>query len=447
MPAHASQALVIIHQDSADEANGLKIKSQFPNKIHLFNIFLILLCIAGIYFQVYRHEFLIGWDDQWFVTNHYTEDGLTRHNLLSILKDFYYGQYAPFNQLYYTILYRFFGYRTGYFHLASVLLHLINSSLVYIMVLCFMRDFEGMTRTQNIQVACLTALLFAVHPINVEPVAWVAASKVLLYAFFYIIAVLSYRIYILRSVQSRFWLVLLFFILSFGAKEQAVVFPLTMLLMDYLYGRGWRNRMMWLEKLPVFLISLLMGFVTMESQGADGAGNFYNVLERVPLFFYTVGEYFTKCVIPINVSYLYPFPFESGGEIPGWLWTSTLCIPFALYCLKDFFRYKWVLFGITWFFIHILLVGNLISLARFSVLADRYAYVSSIGIFIILAGMIVSLIKQSNHKNWLYSVSILFLVCLFLYSHSYASVWRNASTLKERLRSTIQSRPDYISNK
>jgi hypothetical protein len=412
-------------------------------KTHVVHVVIILLCAVIIYWPVYNFKFLIGWDDQWFVTNHYTENGFTWHNLSSILADYYYGQYAPLNQLYYTSLYKLFHYNAGYYHIAGLVIHLINSVLVYDFIKSITADLSDFSAAKAGQTAFIAALLFAVLPVNVEPVAWVGASKVTLYTLFYLLAIGCYRKYIIRRRQSFFYLALLFFILSFGAKEQAVLLPLCLLLMDHVYSRNIRDKMVWLEKIPFFMLSVLFGMVSIQAQNIDGGASFYSVYQRIPLFFYTISEYFTKCIIPVNLSYLYPFPFQRTQSVPWWMWAHTFFIPIILFCFYKQIARRWFLFGFLFFVIHILLVSNAFSLARFSVIADRYAYLASIGFCFIAGYAFVNYSSKVKYKRFLVAAGLVYIVALMTYAHSHLMVWRSAYSLKEKLKTTIEKRPDF----
>ena len=131
-----------------------------------------------------------GMDDQWMVFSHYTERGWTVDNLWHIFTDFYGGQYAPLAFLSYLVLYAGFGYDPFYFHMFSLLLHIGCVCLVWKLISSLLRVHGGVSEKQILYVNFITTLLFAVHPINVEAVAWISALKVLLYAFFYLLGLL-----------------------------------------------------------------------------------------------------------------------------------------------------------------------------------------------------------------------------------------------------------------
>ncbi|WP_157766396.1 hypothetical protein [Pedobacter ginsengisoli] len=294
------------------------------------------------------------------------------------------------------------------------------------------------------EVAFVTTLLFAVSPFNLEPVAWVAASKVLLYSLFYLLAIRSYCLYIDTSKSTHFYLVILWFTLSFGAKEQAVSLPICLLLFDYIYKRNFRDHMIWYEKIPLLVLTTLFGIITLQSQGEMILENthFYPIYQRVILAFYTLSEYFTKTITPINVSYLYPFPFQVGEPVPIWIYLFPFLIVLTIICLYKIILKKWLAFGLLFFLIHIALVLNLLSLARFSVVADRYAYLSTIGLYFILAYSFI-LLYQSKYRKIIITSSFVYLFGFMVYSYNHVSKWQNVGIVKARIKKVMESRKDY----
>ena len=320
----------------------------------------------------------------------------------------------------------------------------MNTLLVYSFLKKIGAQLFGFPSLKNAQIAFLAALLFSVSPVNLEAVAWVSASKVLLYALFYLLALLSYCKYIETGKQLFYYLTLILFVLSFGAKEQAVILPLGLLLMDYIYGRDFKLKVTGYEKAPFFVLAIWFGIITIESQGFNliDNDNFYPVYQKVILSFYTASEYFTKIMIPVNLSYLYPFPFQVGESTPWWLWIYPLAIPLIIFCFYELMK-KWMIVGLVFFVIHIILVINLFSIARFSIIADRYAYVSSIGLYLLIAYVSFGFLGQLKRKSYLTGMVLLYVFSFMLYTHLHSKVWSNANTLKEKMRRTIRSRTDY----
>ena len=225
-------------------------------------------------------------------------------------------------------------YNPFMFHSAGLLIHIINVLLVYFLIkklLYRTRRFEDVSMQR---IAFLTALLVGIHPFLVEAVAWIAASKILLYACFYLIALHCYLNYTASFKIKYYLLTLLFFIIPFGGKEQAVTLPVCLLLVDYALSRDLLNKKVWIEKIPFFSLSIFFGVITMLSQADTGDGvlsdsKVYPFHQNIVFASYSLFEYFTKCLIPIKLSYIYPFPNVIGEP----LLARFLIYPFVLIVL------------------------------------------------------------------------------------------------------------------
>jgi len=187
---------------------------------------ILLVCICGlvslcglVFYPVLDHEFLTAWDDAWQVMNVATELW-THENIRLIFMDYYYAQYSPVNQLLYTILYQFVGYNPFWYHLMCLVLHTCNALLFFFILRRLLLINLGKENIWKVSVISLiVAALFAVHPLQVESVAWISASKILVYSFFYLLAVQCYIGYVQKKRIYLHVIMLLFFALSFGGKE------------------------------------------------------------------------------------------------------------------------------------------------------------------------------------------------------------------------------------
>ncbi len=403
---------------------------------------------ALLYTRSLSNEFLFHWDDQWVAINIYTEQGFSAHNLWLVLTDFYHGQYAPLNELLYIIVFSLFGYNPVAFHAASILLHVCNVVLVYLFISALLQGMvRGGTADYSISkqrcIAFVTALLFAVSPVCVEAVSWVSASKVLVYSFYYLIALCLYLKYVETGSRTVYLLVLLFFILSFGGKEQAVVFFLCCLLTDYATGRKDAMTDILLEKIPMILLALFFGCITIMSQGAGGpdSGAQYGMCERCLLACYSLFEYIVKAFLPFNLSYIYPFPFLPGEHVPLHMFLYPLAVAALAYTVYSYRKNRLVVFASLYFLVHLLVALHIISISRFAVTADRYAYLSLVASCLIVSILFVKL-AQGRTRVIAGIALCLYISYLGAYTFNYQKQWKNSTTLKHHIREILKTRQD-----
>lgn len=160
------------------------------NKAAFLPLLLVTACIL-VYYPILDNDFMYKWDDQWQVLNDYTYIW-SWETFVAIFTDFFHGQYSPINQLMYTLLYQLFGVTPIPFHLASLLLHIVNVLLIFGLIRSIIAFRMPEQKPLAEQVAFCTTLLFAIHPLQVEAVAWISASKILACSLFYLLAMRSY---------------------------------------------------------------------------------------------------------------------------------------------------------------------------------------------------------------------------------------------------------------
>ena len=296
-------------------------------------LFFILVMTCIVYHPLSENDFLYYWDDKWCVINPYTSGELTWENLYRIFTETHGGQYSPLNEIGYVLIYSLFGYSPVIFHLAGLGVHLLNVVLLYFFLSGLLTQSSRLTTMYNTQIVFLATLLWAVHAVNVEPVAWISASKVLVYTSFYLMGLLCYLKYIRTEKLSYYVATLALALCSCLGKEQAVVFPLCLLLVDFVTDRGLFRLKIWEEKLPFLLLSLYMGTIPILAQGFRREELDYPLIDRVVFATYSLIEYLTKCLIPIKLSYLYPFPMLPGYAMPFRFWFYPVVVIFVVYCI------------------------------------------------------------------------------------------------------------------
>lgn len=366
-----------------------------------------LLLIALVTFAVYipaLNNGLTNWDDDEYVTNNPYIRSLSMESIQMMFNTSVsvVSNYHPVTLLSLAFDYQLAASKTGEinpfpFHLTSVLLHVFNTIFVFLFVRMFTKG--------RIEIAAIVALLFGIHPMHVESVAWVAERKDVLYTFFMIPAFMTYLKYIedgLSSGQKANWYALTFglFTLSVLSKPAAVVFPVLLLLIDYFKNRPLRVKML-VEKIPFFILALIMGLMTVSVQsGEDAVGDFayYTLAQRFMLASYGFITYLAKLVVPVHLCSFYPYPkMENGMPI------IFMLAPFIVAALLGLAawshkRTKVGVFGLLFYAVSIALVLQFITVGD-SLMNERYTYVPYIGIFMIL-GYGFSYVYRQTGASW-----------------------------------------------
>lgn len=219
-------------------------------------------------------------------------------------------------------------------------------------------------------------------------------------------------------------------------------------MIDWFLDRNLKNGLLWAEKIPFFIMALFGGFITILSQGyGSGETTTYPFLQRIVFVCYSLIEYITKGLLPVRLNYLYPFPFLPGEAMPVRLYVYLLiCFCLGL-CLWFYRQKRYLLLGTCLFIINLIFSIHLIPMARHAITADRYLYLSYIGIAFLLAYVFVWLYqKWRTCFYWALPLVVAYCVYLSVYTFTYTQRWRDTPTLKQYMKELIEKRPDYQSN-
>ena len=318
----------------------------------------------------------------------------------------------------------------------NVLLHLVNTGLV--LWLAFL--LSG----RRILVAAFVALLFGIHPMHVESVVWVSERKDVLYTLFFLAAAMAYWRYL--EVRRWRWLSVTFglFLLSCLSKGMAVVFPLVMLLLDFWKRRPLLERRAMLEKVPFLAVSLLFGLIALDVQAG---GDFHGLLtlaslkkalvpdtgftsfQRLAFPSYGHMMYVARLLVPVNLSPYYPYPSTAeAGQLRYVLAPIFLLLTLAL-GVWGVRRAPLLAFGIGWYLAAVVMVLQWIPVGS-AIMADRYTYLSSVGLFFLLAMGIDEAYRRSRAVGMtLWGMGAVFSGFLFLRTVQQAEVWRDSESL------------------
>jgi lipoprotein NlpI len=352
-------------------------------------LLLVLLITAVAYYPSVHNGFL-NWDDIIYVMNNDMIKSFSSENLAKMFSTFYMGNYHPFIIFSFAADYSFFQLDATGYHVHNLILHLANSFLVY--AFCYFL-FQ-----KKSNLAVIVALLFALHPMHVESVAWISERKDLLYTMYFLLSLISYLRFIEKKEGKYFILSVLLFVFSLLSKAQAVTLPLVLILIDYLHSRKISLKTI-LEKIPFFVLSLIFGIIAIYAQKADNSINPNEITVFNSLFYaqYSIWVYLFKLVFPIFQTCLYEYPVDQFGKPPLYIYLSPLIIPLLLFILiKTWKNRKYVTFGVLFFLFTIFPVLQFLPVGQ-AIVAERYAYIPYIGLFIIL-GMLYLTLKEKATK-------------------------------------------------
>jgi protein O-mannosyl-transferase len=383
---------------------------------YAWGLFLILIISFLVYLPALNAGFV--WDDV-----NYIERNPQIHsiNLGQIFSGYVMGNYHPLTMLTLSIEYQLFGQHATGYHIVNLLLHLGNVALVFYAV--FLLSKKSMA-------ALVAALLFGIHPLHVESVAWASELKDLLYTFFFLGAYISYLLYLKDHQRKFYFLALLLFLASLLSKAMAASLPVLLLITDYFTNRK-LNVKAWVEKAPFFLLAVIFGVVAVLAQQSSESIQdiaVFTIPQRIIFACYGFITYLWKLIIPFHLSAFYPYPVKSGASLPALYYVYPLLLVGLAACIIYSRRFtRNIIFGAGFFAITVFLVLQLLPVGD-AVMADRYSYIPSIGIFY-LAGEGFYWLWSKNRRAPALAILSVFTIFFAITTLSRTGVWKNGITL------------------
>jgi tetratricopeptide (TPR) repeat protein len=394
---------------------------------------LLILLITFIVYTPSKNAKFTNWDDDGYVTDNMDITSFKKHKL-KLLTETYEANYHPLTMLSYA-----FDYSTGklnpkIYHRTNMVLHLLNAALVFWLIILL---------TGNPEMALIVGILFGVHPLNVESVAWISERKNVLYTLFFLSSIISYIKYLKEGKVKFYLLALSLFIFSLLSKGMAVSLSITLIAIDYLYDRELLSKKILLEKIPFLVLSVVFGLTAVHAQPIGTAeidpfraAPLNNPLyEKILYATYNIGQYILKLFVPLKLAAFYPYPDKTNGVLP----LQYYIVPFFIIaimagCLILFIKRKnnnskFILFCSLFFLINIGLVLQLLPVGN-AIMADRYVYVPCIGVFLLIALAYKYIIENKPRIRNLFA-GALTVYCLWLSYLAYqrCEVWHNSISL------------------
>lgn len=416
--------------------------NQTTQKYRIAFIYLALtVATLAVFWQVRNFEF-INYDDNRYITeNQHIRTGLTIDNIIRAFTASHFFMWHPVTSLSHMLDCELFGLNPGRHHTVNLLFHIANTLLL----------FEILRRmTNHLWAGAFVAAVFALHPLNVESVAWVAERKNVLSGFFWMLTIAAYIRYVKYPRTSNYLMVFSVFSLSLMAKPTTVTLPFALLLLDYWPLDRLQQTMPnenepvpqfkklspWAlvkEKIPLFLLSAALSVITIVTQ--EG-GDVLQLNKQLPFHFrlanalISYATYIGKMICPIHLSVFYPHP---GLNIPLWQPIASFVLLVAVSVILIYFgrRKPYLTTGWLWFLGTLVPVIGLVQ-AGGQAMAERYAYIPLTGLFIIIAWGASDLMNKWKYQKIASGIlSIAVISALSICAWIQTSYWHDGQRLFE----------------
>jgi len=408
-------------------------------------ILILTIIILAVYWPVQFYEFT-NYDDTIYTTKNYQiQQDISFRNIVYCFTDVHTGHWHPLTMMSHMLDWQLFGDKACGHHWTSVIIHIFNTILLFL----FLKFITG-----AIWRSAFVAVLFAIHPLNVESVAWVAERKNVLSTFFWILSMILYVWYVKSPDWKRYLPMFFCFALGLMSKPMLVTLPFVLLLLDYwplqrttiLYPN--RNLLeeyeevkpqkmekvsfLILEKIPLFALSAVSIYLTLY---AAKSINTVATLDAVPFLrrlsnaILSYGLYIKKFFWPVDLAVFYPFNYQLN------IWNvvlvaSSLVIITAFVCIY-FRKLPYLPVGWFWYLGTLVPVIGIVQAGAQS-MADRYAYVPAIGLFVMLTWGAFNILRKQILTKMMVLISLVILVTLLISAHFQVKHWENSYTLYQQ---------------
>ena len=415
----------------------------------------VLLAVATIalYSPVVGHSFVVLDDHDYVVANAHVHGGLSWATIKWAFASTEAANWHPLTWLSHAFDYQLFALNPAGHHLDSVLIHALNAVLLFLLL------FWG---TKRVRPSLLVAALFAVHPLNVESVAWVAERKNVLSTLFFLLAICAYGWYARKPDWRRYLLVVGLFAAGLMAKPMVITLPFVLLLLDYwplrraalrsspfaprqnssgevsgerrgtnneegLSGEERRANSEWrwliLEKVPLLVLSAASAWVTLKAQRvAERTFQELPLGIRIENAVVAYGSYLWKAIWPARLAF-YP---HSVTALPAWQWILSALVLMSVTTLVVIYRRRGYLpVGWFWFLGTLVPVIGLVQVGEYA-MADRYAYIPLMGIFVAIAWGLADWAGSKKVRTvWLAIPAVCVLAALAAVTYRQMSYWES----------------------
>ena len=424
---------------------------KISRKYILFFVIAALVISTLLAYEPIRHNDFVNYDDTSYITeNTHIAHGITQQSVMWSFTEAYSANWHPLTWLSHMLDYRLFGLNPLGHHSVSVLIHITNALLLFL-ILRNITDSTSSPQAGTTWASAFVAAVFALHPLQVESVAWASERKTVLSGLFWLLTMAAYIHYARKPGLGRYMLLLFVFGLCIMTKPTVVTLPFVLLLLDYwplgrlkwcqevqnIPKKSWQPKVSfeWLiiEKIPLLAFSAVISVITFLAQQQWGA---VASLDKIPLdyrianAFASYIKYIGKTIWPSGLTVFYP-PSHSNLLNIATVISVLLFIVISAISIYTGRRRKYIATGWLWF------AGTLIPMiglvqAGAQAMADRYMYISMLGLLIIIAMAVKELIeKRPRLKTVAAVMGVISLSCLLVLTRMQIRHWQNSITLYE----------------
>ncbi len=383
----------------------------------------------ALYNPVNRHPFVNYDDDRYVTENPHVRQGLTGDTVAWALSSTGQANWHPLTWISHALDCSLFRLNPAGHHFTSIVFHVLNIILLYLLLIW---------STGRIGPSVITAALFALHPIQVESVAWIAERKNVLCTFFFLLALLAYCRYAQKPDWKRYLAVTLAFVAALASKPMVITLPFVLLLLDFwplnrTHPGAGKESISWtrlvIEKLPWLLLSVISAVITLKAQQAGGAVRSaaeFSFPVRSANAIYAYAMYLWKAIWPVRLAPLYPHP---GNSLAAWKVVVAAGILIGVTAAVWRFRTRRYLpVGWFWFLGTLVPVIGIVQVGE-AAMADRYAYIPLIGIFVMISFGVADFAESRKLNALAGGCAAVVLVGLACATHNQIGYWQSSVDL------------------
>ena len=394
----------------------------------LYACILLALLIFATYSGVAFNDFVEFDDEPYVYGNSHIVEGLSRANIIWAWTSFEEGNWHPLTWMSHMLDVELFGLDAAGHHWMNVILHVCNAILVFI----FLQRVTG-RYWESLSVA----VIFAIHPLRVESVAWASERKDVLSAFFYLSALCFYSSYIKTEKRSSYVATALCMALGLTAKAMPVTLPVLLLILDFWpfhrYAEGTALRKfltLFVEKIPLFILSFIASVIAFHAQSNQGTVSQFPLDEHIAQSLSAYMDYILKFLFPMNLAVLYPY--ERGVFMQKTTLSVILLAVISLWIYRNRKDGPWAVAGWLWFLVTLAPVIGIVKIGMHSI-ADRYTYIPHIGLAIMVCWGIAQASRDlPKLKSLLLPASWIVVICFVSLSIRQTGFWKSSESLYER---------------